>query len=482
MTVGRIQLVFPRHTMGQLSRAADLRPQPPLGLLTLAAYIRQELPDVVVEVYDGNAVPSAEFLRHLDAPVVGISVWFSNYNAGKLIAAEVKARHPESVIVMGGPHATALGRKILDEDPNVDIVVRGEGEVALVQILAARSADPIVGVLSRGGRHTRLTHDTNASAPIPDLDHVPPPALDALRTPYRWITTPNPPAMSAFPVSGIRGCMRRTRCEYCSIPTMGARVMSPATYWTHIRRLHCEHGIDYFFETGDIFPPKYARDLAALGSLEGVQFRVYSYPGLLRPKSASDFASIGVKVVFMGVESVLVWDKTSARRYPSGYRHSSILDEIRLLGDHGIQTIPAFILGLPGEDHVSLRSNLDFIRQVAALPTVREITASVALPLPGTELFDMCLRDSGLAHEYFATTGTSLARTDDVDVYYLSELLVRHFTRVPYSAVHDAVAGLAQLFLPAFASWSPRARAAPADSSCPPSSIDGPPPAGSGAS
>ena len=82
----KVQLVFCRHTAGRLANESDVQPQPPLGLLVLASFLKQKLPHIDVEVLDGKILATEHLLSVLDAPVIGFSVWFSNYEESCLLA------------------------------------------------------------------------------------------------------------------------------------------------------------------------------------------------------------------------------------------------------------------------------------------------------------------------------------------------------------------------------------------------------------
>ena len=396
----RVQLVFCGHTWGQLAHSAEVQPQPPLGLLVLASFLKQALPHIDIEVFDGKHFSEDELAEKLNAPVVGLSVWFSNYEASCSLASRVKRCAPGTTIVMGGPHPTWIGDRILRHQTAVDYVIRGEGEIAFAQLLKGHKPETIPGVLFRRGNGVAEGGYAGSWAERIDLDSLPELDLEVLRPAYRWKSSPSGPAMAAFPISGIRGCQRsRHRCEYCSIPTSGYRFMSPENYWRQIETLHSKYGIDYFFETGDTFAPQILRRVASVRRNLPVRFRIYSYPGTNRDEDIPFLHQMGVSTVFMGVESVLHWQSQSSRRFSPNYTIESLLAEIQTYATSGIQVWPGFLLGLPGEDFQSLHMNLDLIECVSRKPNVPEFTASLAMPLPGTALFESCCKDVAIVSD-----------------------------------------------------------------------------------
>ena len=432
----RVQLVFPAHSAGHLAREDEVEPQPPIGPLTLASHLQAIRPDVSVEVYDGKRISAHELVQALDADLVGMSVWFSNYDNAKSLALAVKAARPRTTIVFGGPHASAMPATILRGNPAVDMVAVGDGETVLSALAAGTPPSHVRGLHVRGHAPPDLPASPNAN-----LDSLPPLDLDVLRPPFLWHASPA--AMSAFPFSGIRGCMRRVRCEYCSIPTLGVRVLSPERYWRDITSLHEDHGIDFFFETGDIFPPSHLRALAAIPRHPDVRFRIYSYPGILKDTDLQLLPRVGVRMIFIGIESALVWNGSYDRRYARSLTPDALLDTLRTLDRLGVAVIPGFILGLPGETRATLQRNVDLIRRLARFDNVHEITVSPLVPLPGAQYFDWCLHDQHIQAEYRELTGSRLGVSDDIDFGVLSELFINRFTAAGYPLIHETVGMLA---------------------------------------
>lgn len=438
----RIQLVFPAHEAGCIPHSQDHNNlPPPLGLLTLAAFLARELPEVDVEVFDGNRMQEAELLRHLDAEWVGLGVWFSNYHNGLALASKLKKERPEVRIVIGGPHTAFLAGRILRNNSCIDYVVAGDGEIPLLELLRGVSVDRIPNLSYRAPGGVLESGDPEGRAQIV-LDRVPAVSLDALQTRYQWRSLPTWTSQSAFPVSAIRGCSRVTRCEYCSIPTLGVRTKRPVEFWNEIGTLYERDGIDLFFETGDIFFPAYARRLLEASVDHPVGLKIYTYPGCITEETIGAYTGIHVRYTFIGVESVLVWNGGSARKYRQGYDIESLLQEVRLLGDNGIRVMPGFVLGLPEESDASLRANAHLIKEVTREPAVNEFAVNIILPLPGSEYFNRAMQDDEIVRLYGKATGLPLLETDKIDYHLLSNLFVNRFCKTSYEEVQATTAAI----------------------------------------
>ncbi len=127
---------------------------PPLGaplcLLALASTLRQANFEVVVI----DAAIDPDYRTHImcesvDALCLGISVLTGPMIRGAVeIATAIKSDHPWLPIIFGGWHPTLLPDETLSE-PFVDIVVRGQGEVTLVEVCRSSARKTAAGYDSR---------------------------------------------------------------------------------------------------------------------------------------------------------------------------------------------------------------------------------------------------------------------------------------------------------------------------------------------
>jgi radical SAM superfamily enzyme YgiQ (UPF0313 family) len=186
-----------------------VRALPPLGLYQLAAVVRGAGHDVAMADLTAagtTALPSAA-LDGVD--VVCVSATTMAWPLARLIAAEVRCVRPEAAIVAGGVHPTMFDRWVLDHSA-VDVVVRGEGEDALVSLLAALashgelSSVPGLSWRDREGRFVR--NPVGRKLTIAALAAAPPPA---------WALLPVG-AYRGIAVETSRGCAYD--CSFCSTP------------------------------------------------------------------------------------------------------------------------------------------------------------------------------------------------------------------------------------------------------------------------
>jgi anaerobic magnesium-protoporphyrin IX monomethyl ester cyclase len=150
---------------------------PPLGLLYLAAILEKN--NISTDMLDFQALS-------LDWKQIEEKIALSEYdfwgvtsttviagNAYK-IADLIKKYHPHTKIVLGGVHATALPEEGL-LNQNIDYVIRGEGEQALIELLQGFPPDTIKGLSYRSGNE--FAH-IRPDGLMRRLDDIPMPAFE----------------------------------------------------------------------------------------------------------------------------------------------------------------------------------------------------------------------------------------------------------------------------------------------------------------
>ena len=185
---------------------------PPLGLLQLAAYVRQY--SYVPAIVDGYAhrytvTETLQRLKETEADVLGVTFTTPLFTGALTICRQVKKLMPNLKIIVGGPHVTALPEDTLAHEC-FDVGVVGEGEATLVDLLEAwrlgRDMATIPGLVYRQGDKTVLTQPREM---IEDLDSLPLPAWDLLPSlgpPYRATIVGTTAGLSTPVIFASRGC------------------------------------------------------------------------------------------------------------------------------------------------------------------------------------------------------------------------------------------------------------------------------------
>ena len=216
---------------------------PPLGLTYIAAVLEQygheiKIIDCPPCNIDHNRLKTE--LASFNPSLIGISSITPTIKSALKSARVAKETCPDSKIILGGPHATFMDKQILNQEPTVDIIVRGEGEQTMaelaLQLPDSGNLGDIDGITLRNsdGQIMR-THDR---IPIQNLDELPRPA-------YHYISLKEYKIFGKthMPIMTSRGC--QYQCSFCvSSQMFGAsyRTRSPKNVVDELEWLRNVHG------------------------------------------------------------------------------------------------------------------------------------------------------------------------------------------------------------------------------------------------
>lgn len=188
-----------------------------LGLGYLAAYLRK-FDYSNVEIIDGYALAlsTEQIFEEVTAAapaLLGITLEYNTFEEAMKLARLVKGVHPHTRIVLGGEHATYATTEILDSYPEIDFIVRGEGEVTVLELCevlfnhSRRGLHGILGLAHRDPESGKVVQNKDRPA-IEDLDTLPYPARDTLERALKAGLRP------AIAMLGSRGCP--AKCSFCN--------------------------------------------------------------------------------------------------------------------------------------------------------------------------------------------------------------------------------------------------------------------------
>lgn len=210
---------------------------PPLGILSIAAVLEKEGIGVEIIPADILKLSWRDIDRKIrsDRPdIVGVTSTTENrFQSFKLVRIARQA-HPPALVIMGGPHASMAAGDTLLHLPELDVVVRGEGELTMVELCQSIKRQPdrsglghIAGISYRSGEEV---HHNPPRPAIPDLDVLPFPAFHLVPfEKYNFrVNVPGHGLLQAVNIMTSRGCP--FNCNFCATPInwgRSVRVRSP---------------------------------------------------------------------------------------------------------------------------------------------------------------------------------------------------------------------------------------------------------------
>ena len=354
--------------------------QMPLGITYLAAVLERE--GIPVSLKDDSIQDDAEIEAAIaTADVVGLSALTPNAPRALYWASLIKERHPEKIVVAGGPHATSCPEYFL-ESGQVDYVVRWEGEESFVELIRALERDePPESIKNLGFRKDGESVLTRKRPFIKDLDAIPHPARHLL---------PMEPYFEALGFKSAltwssRGCP--FLCTYCNkqMNPCVFRGRSAPNVVEEMELLIADYGVEHIQFIDDYFSGDRARIEAICAEIHRRGVKV-EWSCEVRMDSVLDYKLLrtmrkaGCVKCHIGIES------GSQRTLDLMRKDQRVEDVIRgadLLHQAGMFMKFFLLIGFPWETEEDIRATEAMIYR--ARPHM--IAVSILNPMPGTKIF-----------------------------------------------------------------------------------------------
>ncbi|MFC1514497.1 B12-binding domain-containing radical SAM protein [Candidatus Omnitrophota bacterium] len=210
-----------------------------------------------------------------------------------------------TLLIVGGYTATERVGELFESCPNIDIIVRGEGEETIKEILKGVALEDILGISYR--KNGDITHNKNR--PLPDIDTIPHPDRTLRRNDHRL--TINGTALTNLTfdtVLGARGCPYD--CKFCTFklnPLGQKRDYSARSVESVVNEIaEITAGIILFSDENFSVDPKRAEEICDLLIARKIKKRfiaqtrieIAKYPTLLEK-----MVKAGFKALLIGIES-----------------------------------------------------------------------------------------------------------------------------------------------------------------------------------
>jgi anaerobic magnesium-protoporphyrin IX monomethyl ester cyclase len=385
---------------------------PPYGLLQLAAYVEREIRDIEIEIVDCQAEQLdwkglEKEIESLNPNIVAAS-GFATCNAYTIVRALELAKklNPEILTVAGGQHFTATTQESLEAYPEIDVIVRGEGEQTLTELLKNvknKSSFPkIKGISFR--HYGKILHNPQRPL-IEDLNELPYPGYhfvkDFVRK-YHFAAMAGRNAPYAS-IEGSRGCSHR--CTFCTQwrHWQGTwRLKSPERIADEIEFCYQNYGSRFIWFTDDNFGPERASRVTdeILKRKVGddlMLFIQWRCDDVVKNREIlPKMRKVGLHWVMVGVESP---KESTLERFRKDITTKDAQEAVRLLKENDIFAHAMFVIGERRDTAESIANLREFANELD--PDFAIFTALT--PFPGTEIFEEAKRngwieDSNWAH------------------------------------------------------------------------------------
>jgi len=367
---------------------------PPLGLSYLSASLSKSR--IEHDVIDLRLYSNWEdkFTKKISEgfDIVGITATTFGFDQVEKLARIIKEISPNSLVVLGGAHPTLINDKILKKNKNIDFIIVGEGEHAIVELCQSitKKLDlkKIKGLIFRKG--DKVTSNINGFWNC-DLDNLPFPDYDKFNlNEYHGDTsfTGIIKKRKILPILTSRGCP--FECIYCSVYLASGnifRVRSPENVVNEIEFMKKKYNAGIFDFLDDNFTLDVERAKKICKLIIDKKLKIQWGPpnGIRVDKIDEELVKLmkksGCNGIALGIESV---DDNVLKKLKKHTTFKQIENAVYLFKKHKIPIKAFFLIGSPGGSKEEVKKSFEF----AFKNKIEEARFSMLTPYPGTELFN----------------------------------------------------------------------------------------------
>lgn len=359
---------------------------PSLGIGYMAAVLEQNGYDV--DVLDSSALEltydeiGEEILKR-NPDIVSISALTPTIGVALDSADKIKQVKPDTIVVLGGYHPTFEFKSVLEE-PSVDIVVRGEGEYTLLDLVETleKGGDlkDVEGLAFYEDDKLILTPDRPV---IEDLDELPFPAFHLFpMEKYRILNI----STNVATIITTRGCPMQ--CSFCSSAALHGHKLRRRSYMNVVDEVEVrlrEQNIDTIAFMDDTFTlnKRFVRDFCAEIKRRNLKFwwGCTSRVDTLDEELLQTMKDAGCITIFIGVESA---DQQMLEKMNKNITVSKTEKAFKLARKVGIRTIASCVIGMPEDTKESIKRTIEFVKKL----NPNYALYSLATPYPGTRFYN----------------------------------------------------------------------------------------------
>ncbi len=362
-----------------------MKPYPPLGILSLSAWLKRE--GFSIGVFDSTFRTLDAFREMLERErplAVGIYVnMVTKFAALEMIGI---AKGLGIYVILGGPEPASYAEEFLNE--GADVIVIGEGELTLTEILRHRatgvlSIENINGIVTRrsGGSILR----TPPREKIRDLDSLPVPDREAIELHDYMSAWRLAHGYSSVSIISMRGCPYT--CKWCSHAVYGEsyRRRSPAVVADEIAAIIDTWSPDTLWFADDVFTINhkwlYQLEEELRQRKLTIGFECISRADRLNSDVVAALARMGCRRIWIGAESgsQRILDAMSR-----GVKASQVEAMTRACRAAGIEVGTFIMLGYGDENKADIEETVRYLRR--SQPDI--VLTTVSYPIKGTRYYE----------------------------------------------------------------------------------------------
>ncbi len=349
----------------------------PMGLSYLAGVLEHnghevQILDLLVSRYSKEKIKNK--IEEYQPDIVGVTSVTLNYPTASEILKYVRSLDKNIITIIGGPHVTFAPVETLTEAPWIDIVVRGEGEMTMLDIVSGKKLANIDGIAYRDKADSiKMTGERRL---IENLDELPPPAKHLFPL-SRYLALD----VHASILTG-RGCP--FNCIFCVGSKMGGRRVryrNPKLIVDEVEQAVAAGFTEINFEDDHLtLNHKHLNAICDEIIARGLKFNwsAFSRVDTVNSEILRKMKQAGCTWLLYGVES---GNQEILDIIKKKITLEKVKDAVDMAKEAGIGILASFIVGLPGESVETLKQSMQFAQGLGT-----SFGFNVLSPFPGTEV------------------------------------------------------------------------------------------------
>jgi anaerobic magnesium-protoporphyrin IX monomethyl ester cyclase len=370
---------------------------PPYGIIQLAAYLEKQMTNLHLEVLDCNAEKvdwknMEQRIATFKPDVVACAslATCNTYAVAKTLET-AKRVAPTVLTVSGGQHFSATAQESLQQFPEIDVIVRGEGEQTLAELTKTyQTKSNFSSILGISYRHGNIIAHNPPRPQVENLEDLPFPGYHLVKDnmpKYHFSIMGgenNPYAL----IEGARGCNHK--CSFCTQWRHWQacwRVKSAKRIADEMAFCNHEFGSKFIWLTDDNFgagqrPAEIAEEIIARQLPDDVSWFVQARcDDIIRNKEILPrLRKSGLNWVLLGVENS---NPRTLEAFKKGITPAESKKAVRLLKDNGIFAHAMVIIGSRKDTHQTIAQLREFANDL----NPDFVMFGILTPFPGTEVY-----------------------------------------------------------------------------------------------
>lgn len=404
---------------GEASYQTVIQTSPPIGILSIAAYVRQFV-NVDIKILDLNILISKSrttnfhkfeeivmknlmnITENWKPEIIGISALFNtSYKYLMQLSRTTRSLWSDALIVTGGALSTNLYTKIFDNIPEIDAVAIAEAEKPVLGLIKAKDRKAYLKTAKGWMTATRAKAGMQPSVDfILNLDEIPMLAYDLIPLDdYQKVTNWHGEVTEKSKIASLittRGCPYR--CSFCANHSMHGqklRYMTINRVIKDIKQLKEKFGVTVILIEDDsvLTDKKFTIKLLDGMSKLGLKYDLSNGLGVnhVNQDIIDRLKSADINKVTLAIESGSEYVLKKLMNKPwvdLSLAHKAV----KMLRDNGFYITGTFIIGLPGETMDEVKKTVKFIKEIG----LNWSKIFIATPVAGSDLYNTCIENNYL--------------------------------------------------------------------------------------